>query len=60
MRGIPYIERAIARTISPPGWYYDLITIHLYLRRDCAVGPAVERGFQSAHRRVDQTQAERN
>ena len=29
--GIPYIERAIARTINPPGWYYDLITIHLYL-----------------------------
>ena len=29
--GLPYIERAIARTINPPGWYYDLITIHLYL-----------------------------
>ena len=30
--GLPYIERAIARTINPPGWYYDLITIHLYLK----------------------------
>jgi TolB-like protein/tetratricopeptide (TPR) repeat protein len=29
--GLPYLERAIARTINPPGWYYDLITIHLYL-----------------------------
>ena len=29
--GLAYIERAIARTINPPGWYYDLITIHLYL-----------------------------
>ena len=29
--GLPYIERAIARSINPPGWYYDLITIHLYL-----------------------------
>jgi TolB-like protein len=30
--GLPYIERAIARSINPPGWYYDLITIHLYLK----------------------------
>ena len=30
-RGLPYVERAIARTINPPGWYYDTITIHLYL-----------------------------
>jgi TolB-like protein len=29
--GIPYLERAIARTVSPPGWYFDLITVHLYL-----------------------------
>ena len=29
--GLAYCERAIARTINPPGWYYDTITIHLYL-----------------------------
>ena len=29
--GLAYIERAIARTVNPPGWYYDLMTIHLYL-----------------------------
>ena len=25
-------ERAIARTINPPGWYYDTTTIHLLLK----------------------------
>ena len=29
--GLAYSERAIARTINPPGWYYDTTTIHLYL-----------------------------
>ena len=29
--GLAYSERAIARTIDPPGWYYDPTTIHLYL-----------------------------
>jgi TolB-like protein/tetratricopeptide (TPR) repeat protein len=29
--GLAYAERAIARTVDPPGWYYDPITIHLYL-----------------------------
>jgi tetratricopeptide (TPR) repeat protein len=29
--GLAYSERAIARTIDPPGWYYDPQTIHLYL-----------------------------
>lgn len=32
--GIPYLERAIARTVSPPGWYLHLIAIDLYLRGD--------------------------
>jgi TolB-like protein len=32
--GIPYLERAIARTISPPGWYFHLIAVDLYLRGD--------------------------
>ena len=26
-----YGERAIARTVDPPGWYYDPMTVHLYL-----------------------------
>jgi len=30
--GIPYLERAIERTVSPPGWYFHLIAIHLYLQ----------------------------
>ncbi len=29
--GLAYSQRAIARTIDPPGWYHDPITIHLYL-----------------------------
>ena len=29
--GLAYSERAIARTVDPPGWYYDPTTIHLYL-----------------------------
>jgi TolB-like protein len=29
--GLTYIDRAIARTVNPPGWYYDMITVHLYL-----------------------------
>ena len=30
--GSCHSERAIARTINPPGWYYDTTTIHLYLK----------------------------
>ena len=52
--GLPYIERAIARTINPPGWYYDLITIHLYLEgrlpRDARRGRAL--GGRGSHRGV--------
>ncbi len=29
--GLAYSERAIARTINPPGWYYDTTTIHFLL-----------------------------
>jgi tetratricopeptide (TPR) repeat protein len=29
--GLAYSERALARTIDPPGWYHDPKTIHLYL-----------------------------
>ena len=50
--GLAYAERAIARTIDPPGWYYDPITIHLYLegryREMLAVGRAL--GRRGRHR----------
>jgi TolB-like protein len=29
--GIPLLKRAIARTVNPPGWYFHLIAIDLYL-----------------------------
>jgi TolB-like protein/tetratricopeptide (TPR) repeat protein len=32
--GIPILKRAIARTVNPPGWYYHLIAIDFYLKRD--------------------------
>jgi hypothetical protein len=32
--GIPILKRAIARTVNPPGWYFSLIAIDLYLKRD--------------------------
>ncbi len=34
--GIPLLERAIARSLKPPGWYFHLIAIHQYLRGDYA------------------------
>jgi TolB-like protein len=30
--GIPILKRAIARTMRPPGWYFHLIAIDLYLK----------------------------
>jgi len=30
--GIPILKRAIERTANPPGWYFHLITIDLYLK----------------------------
>jgi TolB-like protein/Tfp pilus assembly protein PilF len=30
--GIPMLKRAIARTVNPPGWYYHLVAIDLYLK----------------------------
>ena len=30
--GIPILKRAIARTLNPPGWYYHLVAIDLYLK----------------------------
>ena len=32
--GIPYLRRAIDRTISPPGWYFHLIAVDDYLKGD--------------------------
>jgi TolB-like protein/tetratricopeptide (TPR) repeat protein len=32
--GIPLLKRAIERTVSPPSWYYHLVAIDLYLKRD--------------------------
>ncbi|WGD54661.1 hypothetical protein QA641_12555 [Bradyrhizobium sp. CB1650] len=32
--GIPLLKRAIERTLSPPGWYFHLIAIDLYLKGD--------------------------
>ena len=32
--GIPLMERAIARTVSPPGWYYHMIAIDRLMKRD--------------------------
>lgn len=32
--GIPLLKRAIARSVSPPGWYFSLVAIDLYLKRD--------------------------
>jgi TolB-like protein len=34
--GIPYLERAIDRTVNPPGWYHHLIAVDHYLRGDHA------------------------
>lgn len=32
--GIPILRRAISLTIDPPGWYYHLVAIDLYLKGD--------------------------
>ena len=32
--GIPILKRAIDRTVNPPGWYYHLVAIDLYLKHD--------------------------
>lgn len=30
--GIPYIKRAISRTVNPPAWYYHLVAIDHYMK----------------------------
>lgn len=32
--GIPFLKKAIERTVTPPGWYFHLIAIDLYLKGD--------------------------
>ncbi|MCP5458333.1 MAG: tetratricopeptide repeat protein [Gammaproteobacteria bacterium] len=32
--GIPTLERAIQRSVNPPGWYFHLIAIDLFLKGD--------------------------
>jgi len=32
--GIPILKKAIERTVNPPGWYFHLIAIDLYLKGD--------------------------
>jgi TolB-like protein len=34
--GVPYIEKAIARSISPPGWYYHLPAVDRLMKKDGA------------------------
>jgi tetratricopeptide (TPR) repeat protein len=34
--GIPLVEKAIARTVRPPGWYYHSIAVQRYLQGDYA------------------------
>lgn len=38
--GLPFLEQAIARSASPPGWYFHLISIHAYLTGDYAAALA--------------------
>lgn len=33
-QGIPLLERAIARSLKPPAWYFHLIAIHQYFEGD--------------------------
>jgi TolB-like protein len=32
--GLPYLQRAIDRTVNPPGWYFNLISVYAYLHGD--------------------------
>jgi TolB-like protein len=34
--GIPFLKRAIARIAKPPGWYYHLVAIDFYLKKNFA------------------------
>ena len=51
--GIPYLRRAIDRTVSPPGWYFHLIAVDDYLRGDYA-SDACRRGALGRRRLSDE------
>jgi TolB-like protein/Tfp pilus assembly protein PilF len=34
--GLDYLQRAVARSVNPPGWYYHLIAVYAYLDGDYA------------------------
>jgi tetratricopeptide (TPR) repeat protein len=34
--GLPILEKAIARSANPPGWYFHLISVHDYIEGDFA------------------------
>jgi TolB-like protein len=34
--GIPYLKKAIRRTVNPPGWYFHLIAVDYYLKGNFA------------------------
>ena len=34
--GIPLLDKAISRSVNPPGWYFHLISFHDYLKGDYA------------------------
>jgi TolB-like protein len=34
--GLAYLRQAIDRTVSPPGWYYHLVSVHDYLQGNYA------------------------
>jgi hypothetical protein len=48
VEGIPYLNRAIERTVNPPGWYFHLIAVDHYMHGryaemlDCAKRGAVD------------------
>jgi TolB-like protein len=44
--GIPLVEKAIARTVRPPGWYFHSIAVDRYLKGDYA--GAIEAAGRSA------------
>lgn len=46
--GIPYLERAIERSVNPPGWYYHLIAVDHYMHgRYAEMLTAAKRGAAS-------------
>ena len=38
--GLPLLNKAIERSVNPPGWYFHLISVHAYLEGDYAAALA--------------------